>query len=312
MTDRDSQAADDAIAFEALLRQHGLSVACGSVLERVILDVFAMTYGLGRGEPNSGVFARSLAGFGDLARLVLRVKDHPSFEAVLPHLRILNDGEVRQTTKSPASDQVANKLFELYVGCLAMRCGTQVTLDDPSDSRGDNPDVLVTFGKTRWGLACKVLHGTHPQSILNLVASGVDQIERSDATTGLVIVDLKNRIDHNYYWPLTEFDESGEARVPAFRTIDELMQGLEYDTVQIGKELRAHAAESDIAAMFHGRKSIPAFTFWAQTTAMVVEDDRTLVTCPHLFNTQVFGAIPLHHQRVLECLIAGLGDNAPS
>ena len=312
MPSNKSDASDEALAFEALLRQRGLSVAHGSVLERVILDVFAITYGLGRSEVNSGEFAKSLAGFGDLARLVLRVKDHPSFEALLPHLRMLNDGEVRQTTWSPASDQVANKLFELYVGCLAMRCGTNIKLDDPFESHGDTPDVLATFGQLRWGIACKVVHGTHPQSVLNLVASGIDQIDRSEATTGLVIVSLKNRIDHNYYWPPTEFDHTGEARVPAFRTIDEPMQGIEYDTVQLGKELLAHATESDIAAMFRGHKSIPAFTFWAQTTAMVVNDDRTIVTCPHLFNTQVFGAIPVHHQRVLECLVAGLRDKPDS
>src|SRR5262249_41613426 len=154
----------------------------------------------------------SLAGFGDLARLLSRVKEHPSFAALIPHLRILNDGEVRQTTTSPASDQVANKLFELYVGCLALRCGTDVTLDDPSSSRGDTPDVIATFGPMRWGIACKVLHGSHPQSILNLVASGLEQIERSDVDTGLVIVNLKNRIDHNFYWPPPEVAATGEAR----------------------------------------------------------------------------------------------------
>lgn len=309
MPGRDQAASDAAIAFESLLRQHGIPVAHGSVLERAILDVFAVTYGLARGEAHSGEFARSLAGLGDLARVVLRVKDHPSFGALLPHLRMLNDGEVRQTTNSPASDQVANKLFELYVGCLAMWCGSDVMLDDPHGSRGDNPDVMATFGRARWGIACKVLHGNHPQSILNLVASGVDQIDRSDAATGIVIVNLKNWIDHNYYWPATEFTEAGEARVPAFRTIDEPMQGLEYDTTLLGRQLRAHASHSAIAAMFQGHKSLPAFVLWAQTTAMVVDGERTFITCPHLFNTQVFGPIATHHHGVLECLSGALGDN---
>lgn len=309
MASRNEEASDAALAFEALLRQHGLSVAHGSVLERTILDVFAITYGLARDEAHSGTFARSLAGFGDLARLLLRVKDHPSFEALLPHLRMLNDGEVRQTTSSPASDQVANKLFELYVACLAMRCGMDVSLDDPCNSQGNNPDVIATFAETRWGIACKVLHGTHSQSILNLVASGLDQIDRSDVTTGLVIVNLKNRIDHNFYWPPTEFTDTGEARVPAFRTIEEPMEGLEYDTIQIGRQLRSHASESAIAEMFRGRKSLPGFTFWAQTTAMVVDGDRTMIVNPHLFNTQVFGRVSLHQQGVLECLSEGLGDD---
>src|SRR5690348_10083838 len=128
------------------------------------------------------------------------------------------------------------------------------------------------------GIACKVVHGAHPQAILSLVASGLDQIDRSNAETGLVIVNLKNRIDHSYYWPPTEFSETGEARVPAFRSVDEPMEGLEYDTIQIGRQLREHALPADIAAMFRGRKSPPAFTLWAQTTAMVVNGDQTFIT----------------------------------
>src|SRR5689334_9030643 len=107
MPGRDQSAADSAVAFETLLRQHGILVAHGSPLEQVILDVFAITYGLTDEETDSAEFARSLAGFGGLARLVLRVQEHPSFPALLPHLRLLNDGEVRQTAWSPATDQVA-------------------------------------------------------------------------------------------------------------------------------------------------------------------------------------------------------------
>jgi hypothetical protein len=41
-----------------------------------------------------------------------------------------------------------------------------VQLDDPVNSAGDNPDVIAMFDGIRWGIACKVLHGSHPQSIL--------------------------------------------------------------------------------------------------------------------------------------------------
>ena len=49
-----------------------------------------------------------------------------------------------QTTAGPGTDSGANKLFELLVACFAMQCGTDVALDDPDSSKGDNPDVLVT------------------------------------------------------------------------------------------------------------------------------------------------------------------------
>lgn len=300
---------DNAIAFEALLRRQGIRVEQESVLERVILDVFAINYGLGHSEAHAGEFAKSLSGFGNLARLVLSVEGHASFPELLPHLRILNDGEVRQTARSPASDQVANKLFELYIACIAMRCGVDVCLDNPQQSQGNNPDVLATFNGVRWGIACKVLHGAHPQTILDLVASGVEQIDRSEAATGIVMVNLKNWINHDYYWPPTVFSEDRMGLVPAFASIEEPLEGLAYDTKELGKSLRAHASDSDIEPIFRGHKSIPAFAFVAQTTAMVVQGDETIITSPHVLNIQVFGPVPMHHRRVLECLVSILGEN---
>lgn len=309
MTLPKSEAQDNALAFERLLERHGILIKHGSNLERVILDVFALTYGLNERTKNSGDFAKSLAGFGDLARLVLGVEGHPSFPALLPHLRLLNHGEVLQTSKSLATDQVANKLFELYIGCLAMRCGHSVLLDNPLHSAGDNPDIIATFDDVRWGIACKVLHGNHQQSILNLLDSGLQQIERSSASTGVVIINLKNRIDHDYYWPTTVFSMDGQAQVPAFASIQEPLAGLVYDTKAIGRSLLDHASHKEIKSLFQGRKSIAAFVFWAQTTAMVVQDNLTFITCPHVLNVQVFGALSPQQQRVLECFESILGEN---
>jgi hypothetical protein len=274
-----------------------------------MLDVFAIQYGVDGRIQDPAPFARSLAGFGDLARLVLSVSNSESFQALLPHLRLLNDGQILQNIPSRASDQIANKLFELYVACLAMRCGTNVTLDDPSRSDGSNPDVLCTFGGIRWGIACKVVHGASPQSLLDLIEGGLDQIDRSPASTGVVIVNLKNRIDHDFYWPPTTIDANGNRSSKGFRSLDEPLQGLTYDSQQIGAGLKAHATLQAIGAMFHGRKSIPAFALWAQTTALVAEKDRMVISHPHIINLQAWKDLIPAQKWPLDEFIAILGEN---
>ncbi|MEK7428820.1 MAG: hypothetical protein V4514_14340 [Pseudomonadota bacterium] len=43
------------------------------------------------------------------------------------------------------TDDAANKVTELYVACLAMTFGSNIALDHPVNSKGDNPDVMLDF-----------------------------------------------------------------------------------------------------------------------------------------------------------------------
>ncbi|MEN6542177.1 hypothetical protein [Parvibaculum sp.] len=36
-------------------------------------------------------------------------------------------------------------MTELYVACLAMTFGSNIALDHPVNSKGDNPDVMLDF-----------------------------------------------------------------------------------------------------------------------------------------------------------------------
>ena len=73
------------------------------------------------------------------------MQGHQGSRQLHPHLRQLASGSVLQNRFSPVTDAVANKMAELYVGALAMHFGESVALDEPDHSRGDNPDVMLTF-----------------------------------------------------------------------------------------------------------------------------------------------------------------------
>lgn len=251
-----------------------------------MLNVFALSYGVDSRTADLRPFARSFAGLADLTKLLLAVDGHPSFDALLPHLRLLNDGRVLLNDPAPATDQVANKLFELYIGALSMLCGSDVSLDDPVSASGLNPDVLASFNGDAWGIACKVLHGSHPQTLIDLIESGLDQIDRSPATTGAVVVNVKNRINHDRYWPPATRNPDGSTSTQAYAALSEPLNGLVREVQAIGANLLSHTDRSALDALFVGRRSIPAFVLWAHTTAIVMADGRAAVNSVHVINIQ--------------------------
>ena len=125
-------------------------------------------------------------GFVDLAGKVAGVKDRPDFSQLIPHLDMLSKTTVVQNTASSVTDGAANKVIELYIACLAMTFGSNIALDHPVDSRGDNPDVMLDFRGQRWALALKTLHSRNPRTIYDNIKKASDQIEASAASHGLV------------------------------------------------------------------------------------------------------------------------------
>ena len=108
---------------------------------------------------------RAAMGFVDLAGKVLAVRNSPEAHQLDAHISQLGAGSVLQNRFSPVTDAVANKMVELYFGALAMRIGSGVVLDHPDHSKGDNPDVMLTFRAKRWALAIKTLSSSrNPQT----------------------------------------------------------------------------------------------------------------------------------------------------
>jgi hypothetical protein len=189
-----------------------------------------------------------------------------------------------------------------------MEIGTDVTLDDPNRSAGTNPDVLCSIRGLTWGFACKMLHGAAPQSLLNLVEDGVAQIDNSPAQTGIVLVNIKNRIDHSHYWPPITLDSAGRPSSMAFRNHQEPMDGLTYDSQDLVAGIRNHLTDADIGSVFRGHRSVPAFALWAQTTALVEEAGIRSISCPHLINLQAWRPLTLTERWPIERFAELLGD----
>lgn len=105
---------------------------------------------------------------------------------------MLSNTTVSQNSSSQVTDDAANKVIELYVAFLAMTFGSNIALDHPVHSKGDNPDVILDFRGQRWALALKTLHSRKPRTIYDNIKKAADQIAASFATHGLVVLNVKN------------------------------------------------------------------------------------------------------------------------
>jgi len=314
-------AEDAAIALEQLLTKYGISIQSGSPFEERVLAVMKLV-GQKRTRSSSSdgdirPAYRTLVGIHELATLILASDAFPSFHALIPHLRLLNQGSALQTIPSAGTDQATNKLFELFVGALAVQCGTDVLMDDPFTSKGDNPDVLATLGRRRWGLACKVLHGESPEGFIHHLEKGLDQIERSPAEVGAVIFNLKNIFPHEEIWPMaaipnTDPPEDGpgiwsDARAP----YEILMSTLE----EVGDSLLSYLPQGYLDELFVGKKSIPGFLVWAHSVSGVSIDGRPTAASVRALNCKQVGAIPDDVRNVIKCLnwaaFTGAPDRGP-
>ncbi len=195
----------------------------------------------------------------NLAQLVTSLAGHPEFHKVVPHLRLLNEGSAAQTRPARAGDQASNKLFELRFGLACLASGHDLELDDPfSTSGGKNPDVLCVMrdGK-QWGFACKVSHGDAPMTLFERFREGVDQIERSPAALGLVVVSMKNRLPHDEVFPSLGKDSDGDDLLGALPDYRIARRELSAEVVRRVNEMVQHVSEEQVANELRERKALP-------------------------------------------------------
>jgi len=195
--------------FEALLKGRGIEIAGGSKLEHgclVLQEMRRRHQNPDGNAPWSGIAdnLRQAVGVAQLVDLTLKNVCHPDYDQVVAHLKQLNVGSAAQNVPAPREDQASDKVFELLVALAVMPTATGVAMDDPIRSAGGtNPDVLATMlDGRRWGFACKVVHGDNPKSLYDNFEKGVEQIEKSDAEIGLVVVNFKNKLPTDNYFPV--------------------------------------------------------------------------------------------------------------
>ncbi len=127
-----------------------------------------------------------------------------------------------QNVSASPVDQATQKIFELLIGALIARFALDVALDSPDSGKAStNPDVLCTFEGVRWGVACKTIHGDAPRTFADRICEGADQIARSEATRGIVLLNLFNVLPYDRLGPHT--NAAGERVSVVFRDAREAL-----------------------------------------------------------------------------------------
>jgi hypothetical protein len=191
--------------FEMALDSYGISIASGSELEAICLEIQDLEDKRTRRSPlpvHADYRAEMSRAMGVLhfAELLVATFDRGRrLDILVPHMELFNGASVAQNVRRIGDDK-ANKLFELLLALACMDFGTEVALDHPVASRGDNPDVMFRYAGTKWALACKVPNGESAISAYDNIKSAVSQIDRSDADRGLVVLNARNWINHDLLW----------------------------------------------------------------------------------------------------------------
>ncbi len=271
---------DGVLEFERVLRGLcGSSVPPHSTFEDLALALVEMNAAskgeLGLDEAvNYRERWRRAVGFSDIVRKALAVQTHKDFPSLRSHfLLLLRNSGLVQNSPTSAKDQTTTKVFELLVGLALMRIATDVRLDDPVRSKGDNPDVIAKIEGTTWGFACKTPHTANAKTYVDNVRVGVDQLERAPVDHGVVIMNLRNLINHDDLWSSRSRD--GRFVYDAYRS----EEGAEAALFKEGERMQdAVAAEFGgpiaIAALFRGKKAIPLVLNYLATVLGVIREGR--------------------------------------
>jgi hypothetical protein len=239
--------------FLDLLGERGITPARGGKLEDEFLSVTELLEiwkdpRRAQGVANENEIIRSAAGVHDFAAKVLAARNTPEFGQFEEHLKLIATGKLRttlsQVTANDATDDAARKLVELYVASLAVHCGEDIRLDHPTNAKGDNPDILLSYLDKTWALAIKTPSSRHGQTLFENIKKAGEQIERSAADKGLVVLNVKNIIDHEALWN-SSFATLDEATATLKAEIEKVCQAADRDRT---------AAEWD--GVFAGHKTV--------------------------------------------------------
>jgi hypothetical protein len=249
-------------ALEALLKRHGIDLDRDSDLERVCLGVkrlldMHIAAIESSNEDLRGLF-RDAVGFRHLAQMIVKSESLPGFDKMVPHLELLNRGSALQNTRAAPNDPASNKLFELLLGLAALNMpGASVDMDHPENAKGNNPDVLVTLGNKVWGFACKVPNGIADMSLFENIEKGIDQIEKSVAGTGFVVLNFKNVIPHDELFPIVSRDESGAPLLGMHRNVESVTSKLREYVEKRLRDMLDHVGVQNVLGAFAGKKALP-------------------------------------------------------
>jgi hypothetical protein len=178
---------------------------------------------------------------------------------------------------------------------ICMEVGTDVRLDSPVRSYGDNPDIIVNISGRSWGFACKVLGGNSPITMFNRLDEGLKQIERSPAEIGCVVFNLKNQIDHDETWPILNPREYAAGETPTYgnwTSLDGPLNIFRSLARQRQDSLVGVNGAENIRMLFAGSKSIPGALLFLQTAiGLKLQDEPLANVVLGLFSLMDLGGV---------------------
>lgn len=288
----------DIFDFEQLLREHGLTIQKDSDLEKILLAVLEVNakYKKELAHDNSTDIRQlfsDVAGIIDLVKQVLKHREHPDFKQIIPHLHLLNKASTATlTSKSQIRDDSNNKLMELYIALLCMSFATDIRLDDPNNSKGDNPDVMFYFRNQTWAIACKALHSSKEKTLYDTIKKGTDQINKSNASKGIVVVNYKNIIDRDKMWPIVNQEQfnnnNAEPEFYGFSDFNEPLDILYSYGYESREKLVNEIGIEHLIKLSDSKKCFPGFLVFLQAITGVRQNDQNYPTLLKTFNLVQF------------------------
>jgi len=127
--------------FEYVLNYHGIEICKNTELERLCLNIINILElhikpNLRNPKADIRIPLREYAGMVELMKKIVKAKDHPQFQQIIPHLKKLNNSYPLQNTGTSVREQENDKIFELFIAtlCLGMNIG-KISIDDPNISK---------------------------------------------------------------------------------------------------------------------------------------------------------------------------------
>jgi hypothetical protein len=299
--------------FEQLLRQKQSSILLppGSPIETAGLAALEMLDTFKRNVPHDTrqdhrTEWRQAIALADMLRKVLRIAGHPRFDRIWPHvLLLLGNTNTALNVWNRKEDQDANKIFELYMALVLAPLCPDLELEDPKHSAGGkNPDVIAPLNGSRWAFACKVMHSASPNAFIQRVREGVKQIQDSDAEKGIVVISLKNLLQHDFFWTMTANSQVWNLVMPgpvqpeiARRMFVHYCKSYHHQIIQ--KLLGGPAAFNDV---FKNTKAVPAVLLHLCSTICVVDQEKSSFHFLRMFGSLNADPLPRDVQTTLEKL----------
>lgn len=278
--------------FKKVLHDNGISIKDGSKLSKICdaisdLDKYCKDkeYQKSIGDPKE--FFKNILGFWSFLRKIVNLSNHERFSELKPHLELLASEEFKQNEKKEYNNET-NKIFELLFALALFQAGCKdIKLDSPTNSKGNNPDILATWKEERWGFACKTVYSSSEKTFFDNIKKGIDQIQKSEADKGYVVINFRNIIDHSF-WDDKNKTNLNENRKKFYTTwsLESIVEKIVPEVSKKEKKIINEIGKENIFKAYRDKKASFGFIAFCSTIAPMAlqgqplpSDICTLILC---------------------------------